>query len=155
MSGDYICTEMVSISAKVERLERVDVNKIVDDSLREIEKLILELNQKQLYDEGVIDVKNPGKREKYSKGYIRQKQRYATFKKTEFVTLKYDGDFYNSFKLIIFDKVFVIQATDLKWANWLEPNPRFENALGLTDESKEEVRQIILPVFLKRLKNEL
>jgi len=146
---------MVSISAKVLRLEKIDINKIVDDSIREIEKFILELNQKQLYEEGVIDVTNPSKREHYAPATIRQKKKSATFKKTEFITLRWDGDFYSSFKLIIFDKFFVIQAKDLKWANWLEPNPRFENALGLTEESKEEVRQIILPVFLKRIKEEL
>jgi hypothetical protein len=146
---------MVSISAKVAKLERVDVNKIIDDSLREIEKFILELNQKQLYEEGVIDVTKPDKREHYAPATIRQKKKSAIFKKTEFITLRWDGDFYSSFKLIIFDKFFVIQARDLKWANWLEPNPRFENALGLTEGSKNEVRDIILPVFLRRFKAEL
>jgi hypothetical protein len=144
---------MVSISTKVLRLEKIDINIIVDDSLREIEKLILELNQKQLYEEGVIDVKNPGKREQYAASTIRQKKKTAKFKKTEFITLRWEGDFYDSFKLIIFDKFFVIQATDLKWANWLEPNPRFGNALGLTDESRSDLRDIILPVFLRRLKD--
>jgi hypothetical protein len=155
MQGDNICTEMVSISEKVARLERVDVDNIVDSSLREIEDFILELNQKQLYDEGVINVKQPGKREKYAASTIRAKQKRATYKKTEFITLRWDGDFYESFKLIIFDKVFVIQATDLKWANWLEPNPRFENALGLTEKSRDELRKEILPVFIKQLRSEL
>lgn len=143
------------ISEKIARLEKIDINKIVDDSIREIEKFILELNQKQLYEEGVIDVTKPDKREHYAASTIRQKKKSATFKKTDFITLRWDGDFYDSFRLIIFDKFFVIQARDLKWANWLEPNPRFENALGLTEESKQEVRDIILPVFLKRIKSEL
>lgn len=148
-------TEMVTISEKVASLEKIDINDIVDDSLREIEDFILELNQKQLYEDGVIDVRNPSKREHYAASTIRQKKRKATYKKTEFITLRWDGDFYGSFKLIIFDKVFVIQATDLKWANWLEPNPRFENALGLTEKSKDELRKEILPVFIRQLRNEL
>jgi hypothetical protein len=146
---------MVSISAKVARLERVDVDNIVDSSLREIESFILELNQIQLYEDGVINVKQPSKREKYAAGTIRAKQKRATYKKTEFITLRWDGDFYESFKLIIFDKVFVIQATDLKWSNWLEPNPRFGNALGLTEKSKDDLRKEILPVFIRQLRNEL
>lgn len=143
------------ISEKVARLEKIDINKIVDDSLREIEKFILELNQKQLYEEGVIDVTKPSFRDHYSKGYIAQKKKNATFKKTEFVTLKYDGDFYNSFKLIILKDIIIIDATDKKWRDWLEPNERFENALGLTEKSKEELRNEILPVFLRHLRNEL
>jgi hypothetical protein len=146
---------MVSVSEKVASLERVDVNIIVDDSIREIEKFILELNQKQLYDEGVIDVTDPNKREQYSKGYISHKKRNATFKKTEFVTLRYDGDFYNSFRLIILKEVIIIDATDRKWRDWLEPNKRFENALGLTEESKQALRETILPVVIRRLRDEL
>lgn len=138
------------ISEKIEQLKNIDVNKIVDDSLREIEKLIVELNQKQLYDEGIIDINNPGKKEHYAKSTIYQKKRKAQFKKTDFITLRWDGDFYESFKLIIFDKFFVISSKDLKWANWLEN--RFGSALGLTEESKQELREMILPVFLRRIK---
>jgi len=143
------------IAEKVARLERVDVDNIVDSSLREVEKFILELNQIQLYEQGVIDVTKPSKREKYAASTIRAKQKRATYKKTEFITLRWDGDFYESFKLIIFDKVFVIQATDLKWANWLEPNERFGNALGLTEKSKDDLKKEILPVFIRRVRNEL
>jgi hypothetical protein len=143
----------VKISDKVIQLERLDIGQIVDDSLKEIEKFIIELNQKQLYEEGIIDVKNPSKKEHYAKSTIAQKKRKAQFKKTDFITLRWDGDFYDSFKLIIFDKMFVIQAIDLKWSNWLEP--RFGGALGLTADSKSELRDIILPVFLRRIKDEL
>lgn len=146
---------MVSVTQKYETLERIDVNQIVDDSLLELEKFILDLNRSQLYDLGEIDVTDPGKQEFYAPATIKQKQRKALFKKTDFVTLRWDGDFYDSFKLIIFDKTFVIQATDLKWANWLEPNPRFGNALGLTEESKAALRDMILPVFLRHFKDEL
>ena len=146
---------MVSISRKYETLQAVDVNSIINESLKELEKFIIELNQRQLYDKGEIDVTDPGIKEFYAKGTIRQKQKKAMFKKTDFITLRWDGAFYESFKLIIFDKTFVISATDLKWVNWLEPNPRFANALGLTEESKGELREIMLPVFLRKLKDEI
>jgi hypothetical protein len=144
---------MVSIEGKIKTLENIDINKIVDDSIKEIEKFILELNREQLYEKGIIDVNNPGQREQYAASTIRQKKKKAKFKKTDFITLRWDGDFYDSFKVIILKEVFIIQATDLKWANWLEP--RFGGALGLTDESKNSLRDEILPVFIRRIKNEL
>jgi hypothetical protein len=139
----------------ITRLQNIDVNKILDESIREIEDFILELNRDQLYEKGQIDVNEPGKREQYAASTIRQKQKKAIYKKTEFVTLRWEGDFYGSFKVIIFDEEFIISATDLKWANWLEPNKRFENALGLTDESRNKLKAEILPVIIKRLRDAL
>ena len=55
-------------------------------------------------------------------------------------------------KMVIFRDYFVITTDDLKWANWLEPNKRFGNALGLTDSSIEKVRDIVLPGILKRIR---
>lgn len=143
------------ISEKIKKLLSIDINQILDDSIREIEEFIINLNKEQLYEEGIIDVNNPGKREHYTASTIRTKQRHAAYKKTEFVTLRWEGDFYETFKVIIFDKEFIISATDLKWANWLEPNPRFGNALGLTDESKKKLRAEILPVILRRIKEQI
>jgi hypothetical protein len=144
---------MVTITEKLKKLELLDINRIFDEALKEIEKFILELNREQLYEAGIIDVKEPGKREHYAKGTIRQKIKKAKFKKTEFVTLRWEGDFYDSFELIIFKEKFVIQAKDLKWGNWLEPNPRFGNALGLTEESKNRLRDEILPIIKQKIHN--
>lgn len=143
------------ISEKLKQLQSLDINKIFDEALKEIEKFILELNRDQLYEKGEINVNVPGTREHYAKSTIRQKTKKAKFKKTDFVTLRWDGDFYDSFELIIFKEKFVIQAKDLKWGNWLEPNPRFGNALGLTEESKNSLRDKILPVIIKKIHNEL
>lgn len=141
------------ISEKLKQLQSLNINEILDDSLREIEEFILELNKEQLYEKGQINVNEPQKREKYSAAYKRFKERKATFKKTSFVTLRFDGDVYNSFKLIILENEIIINATDLKWANWLEKNERFGNALGLTEESRKELKSALLPLILEKIKD--
>lgn len=146
---------MPLVGDMIRKLQSIDINRILDDSIREIENFIIELNRVQLYEKGEIDVNNPGKREQYAESTKRLKQKKATFKKTEFITLRWTGDFYETFKVIIFDKEFIISATDLKWANWLEPNPRFGDALGLTEESKDRLKEEILPVLIRRIKEQL
>jgi hypothetical protein len=142
----------MKISEKIARLKAVDIDHILNDALRASEKAILDLTREQLYEKGVIDVNDPSKRETYAAATIAQKRRKATFKKTDFVTLRWMGDFYDKFKLLIFKDRIVVSSTDLKWVNFLEPNPRFENALGLTDDSVKKVRDMVLPLILKRIK---
>jgi len=143
------------ISDKLKRIETINVNRIIDDALKGVENFILELNQDQLYEKGDIDITRPGIKEHYAEGTIRQKRKKAKFKKTEFVTLRWEGEFYDSFQLIIFKEKFIIQAKDLKWSNWLEPNPRFGNALGLTEESKGLLINKIRPIIIQMIRNEL
>ena len=139
------------ISEKIAQLKAIDINHLLDDSLRESEKEILDLTRDQLYEQGVIDVTNPAKREKYAAATIAQKKRRATYSKTDFVTLRWMGEFYEKFKLLIFKDRIVVTSTDVKW-NYHEANPRFENALGLTEDSVKKVRDIVLPLILKRIK---
>lgn len=146
---------MPLVGDMIKKLQEIDINQILDDSIREIEDFIIELNQEQLYQKGQIDVNNPSRKEFYAESTKRQKQKRATYKKTDFVTLRWKGDFYSEFKVIIFEKEFIIGSTDLKWANYLEPNQRFGNALGLTDESKVRLREEILPVIIRRIKEQL
>lgn len=141
------------ISEKIKQLQSININEILDESLSEIEDFILELNKEQLYEKGQINVNEPQKREKYSTAYKRVKERKATFKKTSFVTLRFDGGFFDSFKLIILEKEIIISATDLKWANWLEKNDRFGNALGLTEESRKELKDALLPLILEKIRD--
>jgi len=143
------------ITDKLKRIEILDINRIINETLKEVETFILELNRDQLYEKGEIDVTKPGLKEHYAEGTIRQKRKKAKFKKTEFVTLRWEGEFYDSFQLIIFKEKFIIQAKDLKWSNWLEPNPRFGNALGLTEESKVLLINKIRPIIIQRIRNEL
>jgi hypothetical protein len=139
----------------IKRLQDIDINQILDDSIREIEEFIIDLNQDQLYEKGQIDVNNPSRKEFYAESTKRQKLKRATYKRTDFVTLRWKGDFYKDFKVVIFDEEFIITSTDLKWANFLEPNKRFGDALGLTDESKSRLRKEILPVIVRRIREQL
>ena len=139
----------------IKRLQDIDINKILDDSIREIEEFIIDLNQDQLYEKGQIDVNSPSRKEFYAESTKRQKLKRATYKRTDFVTLRWKGDFYKDFKVVIFDEEFIITSTDLKWANFLEPNKRFGDALGLTDESKSRLRKEILPVIVRRIREQL
>jgi hypothetical protein len=140
----------MKISDKIKQLQAINIEQIVDDSLRENEKEIIALNQEQLYDKGQIDVKNPSVRQYYAPATIAQKKKKARYPKTDFITLRWMGDLYDKMKMIIFRDYFVVTTDDLKWANWLEP--RFGNALGLTDESVKKVRDIVLPGIFKRLR---
>lgn len=142
----------MKISDKIRQLKSLDIDRALDDSLKENEKEIVALAQSQMYDKGIMNVQNPSVKEKYAPGTIAQKKKKARYPKTDFITLRWMGDFYESMKLIIFKEVFVIGATDLKWVNYLEPNPRFENALGLTEDSIKKVRDFVLPGILKRIK---
>jgi len=42
----------------------------------------------------------------------------------------------------------------LKW-NWHEKNPRFTNALGLTEKSRDKLKEELKPLFIEKLRNEL
>lgn len=140
------------IGNKIKRLQSVDLHRIVNDSVREKKDAIIELNRDQMWKKGVMDVDKPGSKLQYAPSTIRQKRRKATFKKTQFITLRWFGDFYESMRLIFFKDRFVIVADDLKWANWLEPQDRFGNALGLTKISKSRLRNILKSEIIKRLK---
>ena len=142
----------MNISTKIKRLQSVDLHQIVNDAAMKTEKQIITLNQDQMYKEGVLDVERPGKKEKYAASTIRQKKRKAKYKKTEFITLRWFGDFYDAMKIIFFKDRFVLTSDDLKWANWLEPQDRFSHALGLTDKSRSFLKTILKPEIINRLK---
>ena len=142
----------MKISEKIKRLRAVDLHLIVNDSARDNEDKIVGLNQDQMFDRGVMNIKKPNKKERYAPSTIRQKKRKATFKKTEFITLKWFGEFYDAMKLIFFDKSFVITSDDIKWANWLEVQDRFENALGLTGRSMVTLKKILKPSIIRKLR---
>ena len=81
------------ITDKLKRIETLNINRIIDEALKEVENFILDLNREQLYEKGEIDVTRPGLKEHYAEGTIRQKRKKAKFKKTEFVTLRWEGSF--------------------------------------------------------------
>jgi len=143
------------IDEKIKQLQSIDVKAIVNGVFVEASDTIIKLNQDQLYERGVIDVTDPTKREQYNKATIRQKKKTAKFPKADFVTLRWDNNFYDEMRVIIFDEHIEIHSYNPKWPNWLEPNPRFTNALGLTEDSKELLKEELRDKFLTAIRNEL
>ena len=143
------------IDKKIQRLKDVDLHAVINDAARDKQDQILKLNRDQMWDEGVMDVTRPQSKLKYAPGTIAQKRKKATFKRTDHITLRWFGDFYDKMKLIFFRKEFVIASTDLKWANWLEPQDRFTKALGLTDKSMIKLRKLLRTQIIKKLKLQL
>jgi hypothetical protein len=107
-----------------------------------------------MYDNGVMDVNEPEQREKYSPATIQAKKR-APFSKTDFVTLKWMGKFHEGLKLIIFKDKFVISSDNKIWANFLEPQDRFGSALGMTEKSKSELRELSRDELIKKIRDKL
>lgn len=142
----------MNIGKKIQSLKSVDLHKIINDSAKAKEDRIIKMNQDQMWKKGIMDTDKPSRKLKYAASTIRQKKKKATFKKTNFITLRWFGDFYESMRLLFFKDKFIIQSTDLKWANWLEPQDRFGNALGLTDKSMNLLKRILKPEIIKQLK---
>ncbi len=142
----------MTIDKKIQRLKAVNLHKIVNEAAREKRKQIIKLNQDQMWLKGIMDIDRPGQRLKYAAGTIAQKRKKATFKKTSFITLRWFGDFYESMRIVFFSNRFEITADDIKWIEWLEPQDRFGDALGLTDKSMAKLRNILKPEIIIRLK---
>jgi hypothetical protein len=143
----------MNIEKKIKRLQSINIEDVLDLAVRDNEKAMLDLNREQMYEQGVMNVKTE-KREIYSPSTVRQKKT-APFNKTSHVTLKWTGEFHESLKLFIFKAFYIISSKDLKWSRWLEPNERFANALGLTEESMGKFRSLVKPSFIRILKKEL
>lgn len=139
--------------SKLKKYQAVDIRSLLNQSIKENEKAILQMNQDQMYEKGITDTDAPNYKERYAESTKKQKLKKAKYKKVDFVTLRWDGDFYESMKIILFEDNFVISADDLKWANWLEPNQRFGKALGLTDESISQLRDLIRDSIIRRIRN--
>ena len=144
----------MTIKEKLSHLEAINIEKLFDDILRENESIICDMNRKQLYDDGSVDVNNPGKKEKYSPLTALAK-RTAPYNKTDFITLKWKGDFHDSLKITIFKDKFIIHSKNLVWANYLEPQSRFGSALGLTKKSKSGLRDLAKKEMIKKIHNAL
>lgn len=141
----------MTISEKLSHLKAINIEKWFDDILKDKEPEIINMAQSQMYDSGIMNVRTE-KKEKYALSTVRAKRK-APFPKTEFITLKWFGDFHSSLKLLIFRDKFVISSDNLTWANYLETQSRFMSALGLTKKSKSELRDIVQNEIGKRMRN--
>ena len=141
------------LTEKISHLMAINLWTLFDEVLKENEDKICNLNREQMYEEGVMNVKT-GQQEHYSPATIAAKKK-APFNKTEFITLKWMGNFYKTLKLVIFKDTFVISSDSLIWANYLETQTRFEKALGMTEKSKSELRELVRDTMIKKLRNAL
>ena len=145
----------MTIRDKIKQLQSIDVDAIVDSAIVENEEEILNANRDQMYERGQIDVQRPDYKGKYAASTMRQKRRTARFPKTDFITLKWMGEFHDSLKLFIFKDFIAIRAMDIKWGLYISEDDRFKNALGLTKDSLSAIRDKIKVSFLNTFRNEL
>jgi hypothetical protein len=142
----------MTLTEKLSHLQAINFGALFDEVLKENEDEICNLNRDQMYEEGTMDVTKPGQVEHYSPATIRAKKK-APFNKTEFITLKWMGDFYKTLKIVIFKEWFVITSDSRIWANFLETQNRFSKALGMTEKSKGELREIMKEELIRKLRN--
>jgi hypothetical protein len=142
----------MTITEKLSHLRAINIGKLFDDILRENKEAILDMNRNQMYDDGIMDVKNPAGKEHYAPSTIKAKKR-APFNKTEFITLKWQGTFHGELELIIFRDKFIIDSKNKIWGSFLETQNRFKSALGLTEENKGELRDIVRDEMIRKIRN--
>ena len=138
---------MGSLDKKLARLRKyknfpVVLNKIIKDN----EPEILALNRDQMWEEGIVDVSNPRAILDYAPSTVKQKKKRARYKRTDHITLKWTGSFHDKMKLKIEPEQFIITSTDAKWSKFSSGDwgqGRFENALGLTKESRVDLRDLV------------
>jgi hypothetical protein len=120
--------------------------RVLNDSIKDHEPEALALNRDQMWEEGIVDVNNPRSILEYAPSTIKQKRKRARYKRTDHITLKWTGSFHDKMKLVIKATEFFITSKDFKWSKFESGEwgqGRFENALGLTEDSLSEFRELI------------
>lgn len=129
----------------------------VIETNKDVQKQILDLNRwAQLFRKGInsdgvslADVRPKGGYTSYTIQLKRQK-----LQRTDHVTLRDSGEFYDSFRINASNDFFEIDA---------DPNKDTTNlfdewgvdVLGLTDESKEILSNILIPLLQEKIKQKL
>jgi hypothetical protein len=144
----------MTIADKLSHLRAINIETLFDDILRENEDAICDLNRDQLYEQGIVDVNKPNQKLQYAES-TKKAKRKAPFNKTDFITLKWTGEFHKALKLIIFKDKFVIASDNKIWGNYIETQTRFQSALGLAEKSKSEVREIARDEMIKKVREGL
>ena len=141
----------MTIQEKYKRLKGISFTKLLDRILKANTRDILDMNRSQMWDKGIIDVKDPGRKEKYSPATIKAKKR-SPFNKTEFVTLKDKGKFHAGLRLEI-NKEDIVIKSDAPYWKYHDRGERFRNALGLTKDNISELRETVKEEILNKLKD--
>ena len=113
------------------------LNRIIKDNETEI----VAMNRDQMWEDGITDVNNPSSILQYAPSTVQSKKKRARYKRTDHITLKWTGDFHKGMKLKIEPDQFQIISSNLPYQGFMDG--RFGNALGLTAENKEQLRELI------------
>lgn len=141
----------MTIQERIKRLRAINIDRLLDKILKKNRVKILDMNRSQMWDKGIVDVKDPGRKEKYSPATIRAKKR-SPFNKTEFVTLKDKGKFHRDLKLEISKEEILIKSDTPYW-KYHERGERFGNALGLTEDNISKLRELVKEEILEKIKD--
>ena len=137
---------MGSLNKKLARVRKYkNFHSVLNGIIKDNELEILALNRDQMYEEGIVDV-NTNQSYDYKPAVARQKKKRARYKRTDHITLKWSGSFHDKMMIKIEPEQFIITSKDDKWGKFSSGEwgqGRFENALGLTAESKVELRKLV------------
>ena len=111
-----------------------------------VKQQIIDYNQEQMYEQG-IDSAGESLGE-YSHVTIKIKQEKG--QRIDHITLKDAGDFYDSMRIVTTDKSALIEADMQKPDTDLEII--YPKALGLTEDSKNEIMPMIIGQMMKEIK---
>lgn len=127
------------------------IPELIREAVEEDELAILDLNTEfQLYEQGV-DRMGKAIRPRYTLETVSVKKSKGQI--TSHVTLKDEGDFYKSFKIVATLTQFEITALDFKTQALTDKYGK--EILGLTDENLNEViHSYIYPKIMAHLRNE-
>lgn len=148
---------MRALEALANRIKSITVLELLKhlSESKDFTDLIIELNtQKQLFNKGIDST---GKSLESIGGFYSFETVNIKNEKgqpTDRVTLKDSGDFYNSFRVFLNNKGFVITADTIKDTDNLIDRWGAD-ILGLTDESlstlRDKAKQIIIPYVRKKI----
>lgn len=140
-----------AMRSRIKRIQNDFVVEIVKSIVADNSNEIIDLNtREQLYKRGVDSSgKSLGQ---YSNPYKKLKK--ALNQPSDRVTLRLEGDFYESFEVLIQDQQFKIIARDKK-TQWLIKRYGYK-ILGLTSDNVSLFREIVIkPDLLKEIRKEI
>ena len=144
----------MDVKSRLKKLRKLsDMSVVLNQILKSLEKDILNLNRDQMYEDGIMDIKNPSAILHYAPSTIKNKKGRAKYNRVDHITLKWEGDFHKTLKIKYDKDSVLIYSEDGKWKAYLQPQTRFENALGLTDASLSLLRDWITTELIKRFRN--
>jgi len=145
--------DLADICKRVIYLPKI-ADKLFIAAVKENEAYIRTLNLYQLYEQGVnTDAEIIGYYSPvsiYLKGVAAN---YGRDSKTDHITLKDTGAFYDSFKVVIQKTQFKIIADDNKDGNHLQD--AYPKIIGLTEESMGKLKERMLPIIIEDLRTEI